>query len=84
MSADGYNACPACYHRATGVPLIEITQRDHLNKADEVGVDETSLREYYEVYLDQGFVVFEFHGAACPDCNYNIPAFTLRHELPGV
>lgn len=82
MSADGYNVCPACYARASGVPFAEITQLGHLNNADDLGVDEEGLYEYFENYLDNAHVVFEYHGGDCRECGYRIPAFTLRHPIP--
>lgn len=81
MSAASHNACPSCYQRVTGVPISEITQIDHLNKADEVDVDEESLSEYFETYLDKGCVVFEYHGAKCDDCGFTIPEFRLEHSF---
>lgn len=82
MSADSYNACPNCYRQATGVPISEITQLNHLNKADEVDVDEESLREYFENYIDKGNVVFEYHGGECVNCGYEIPEFKIEHPIP--
>lgn len=81
MSADSHNACPNCYHLATGVPIAEITQVGHLNKADKAGVDEEDLAEYHENYIDKGHVVFEYHGAKCDTCGYQIPAFIIKHPL---
>lgn len=80
MSADSRNACPACYHRATGVPWGEITQVNHLNKVDAPG--EIALKEYHENYISGGDVVFEYHGAECGDCGYEIPSFALRYPMP--
>ena len=79
MSADSTNACPACYHRATGTPWGEITQLEHLNEVEE---GDDALREYHETYISQGAVVFEYHGAQCETCGYSIPEFTLTHQIP--
>lgn len=83
MGRDGSNACPACYHRVTGTPLAEITQFEHLNHADAVGLDEEALYEYFETYINKGHLVFAYKGAEC-DCGYTIPPFTIRHPIPEV
>lgn len=81
MSADSTNACPACYARAHNMALEEVTQLDHLNEVEE---DPGALREYHENYIDRGHVVFEYKGAGCHVCDYQIPAFTLRHPIPEI
>lgn len=80
MSADSHNACPACYQRNYGTPWNEITQRNHLNHVP--GPAEESLREYHELYIDEGDLVFEYRGGECEDCGYEIPPLTLRHPIP--
>lgn len=82
MSADGTNACPSCYQQATGTPIAEITQADHLNSADIVGIADDGLWEYFENYIDRGHVVFEYQGGYCDTCGYDIPPFTIRHPIP--
>lgn len=82
MSYDGTNACPACHHRAVGTPWGEITQREHLNNADVLGLGEECLKEYYEIHYDKGFLVFDFKGADCRDCDYEIPAFKMTYPIP--
>lgn len=80
MSADSTNACPACYSREHGVPFAEVTQLNHLNKV--TGHAEVAFKEYYEHYIDNGRMVFEYHGAQCDDCGYSIPEFTVSHSIP--
>lgn len=83
MTATDRATCPACYSEATGRPIEELTV-DDLNDAEEMDVSDEGMGEYYEVYIDKGHVVLEYHGVDCRNCDYDIPAFTYRHQIPTV
>ena len=74
MSADSIEVCPACYAREFRMDINSVSL-DELN--DERITNQ--LREYYEFYIDKGFVVADYE-AICAECGFRVK-FTHKHPL---
>jgi hypothetical protein len=75
MSADGYGGCPVCVAQEMGKSPVDVT----VDELAEYAESRHAMREYYEFFIDKGYVVAEY-STCCPQCNFST-SFIHKHPI---